>query len=73
MVAMSFLEKSLMVWMWCSRRYCLSFPVGWDGRKTYLEPFDDPSFDWSFGLVLGGLTFKIEVIGAPGICWIGVS
>ena len=28
------------------------------GRKRYLEPFDDPSFGWSFGLVLRGLTFK---------------
>ena len=32
----------------------------------YLEPFHDPSFGWSLGLVLRGWPSKIEVIWIPG-------
>ena len=37
-------------------------------RYMCLQPFDDPCFDWNFGLVLGGCwPSKIEVIGALGV------
>ena len=43
-------------------------PTSWC-RDIYLEPFDDPCFDWNFGLVLGGWSSKIEVVWVPGfIC-----
>ena len=36
-------------------------------RGENLEPFDDPGFGWSLGLVLGGWSPKIEDKQVPGI------
>ncbi len=34
---------------------------------NYLEPFDDPCFDWKFGLLLGGWPSKIEVMAGLSV------
>ena len=36
------------------------------GYIISLEPFDDPCFDWSLGLLLEGSTTKIEDKQVPG-------